>query len=142
MPSNATSFSDLDGDFSDWIEMFNDGSNPVDLTGYFLSDDLRELNKWEFPNSAIDAGEFMVICALGKDIAYSNGELHTNFKLKASGETLYFVMPDGAAIIDQISLPQLPPDISIRKQPDNSNKRIFLESVCSFKKSIRHLMTK
>ena len=43
---NMDSLEDEDGDSPDWIELFNSGSTPVDLDGWYLSDDPALLTKW------------------------------------------------------------------------------------------------
>src|SRR6266446_5424640 len=46
---NTSGLMDEDGDFSDWIELYNSGTNSVDLGGWFLTDDATRLTKWMFP---------------------------------------------------------------------------------------------
>ena len=43
-------------DRADWIELHNNGALPVDLTGWHLSDDTSNFNKWTFPTANIPAG--------------------------------------------------------------------------------------
>ena len=50
LANNKESIEDEDGDASDWIEIFNSGSDPVSLDGYFLTDDSGALTKWRFPS--------------------------------------------------------------------------------------------
>ncbi|MEJ2163680.1 MAG: lamin tail domain-containing protein, partial [Robiginitalea sp.] len=66
MSSNNSTLSDEDGDYSDWIELFNAGA-AVDLAGYKLSDDASALDKWTFPNLELDSGEHLLLFASGKD---------------------------------------------------------------------------
>lgn len=96
MASNETILADEDGEFSDWIEIFNPDAEPVDLGGYFLTDDALTLNRWAFPATTLGAGEWLVVFASGKD--RDVGELHTNFKLAAAGEYLALVAPDGMTV--------------------------------------------
>ena len=42
MSSNGVTIPDEDGDYSDWIEIYNDESTAVDLSGYGLSDHASE----------------------------------------------------------------------------------------------------
>lgn len=55
MSSNSTTIQDADGDFSDWVELYNDGTSAVNLDGYFLSDSKKTPNKWMMPNVSIPA---------------------------------------------------------------------------------------
>lgn len=67
MPGNATIFPDEDGDFDDWIELYNSSTSPVNILNYGLSDDTLNLNKWRFPNISIPATSFLTVFASGKD---------------------------------------------------------------------------
>ena len=48
MALNQTIIYDEDGDTPDWIELFNTGSEQIDLSGFSLSDDSLEIQKWQF----------------------------------------------------------------------------------------------
>lgn len=97
MASNETTLADEDGDFSDWIEIYNPDDEPVDLAGYFLSDDVEVLKRWVFPATTLEAGAWLVVFASGKD--RDVGEFHTDFKLSAGGEYLALGAPDGATVV-------------------------------------------
>jgi hypothetical protein len=75
---------------TDWIELYNDGADPVTLLGWRLTDDSTAPAKWILPNVTIPAGGYLVVICDGKDITSPpvNGYLHTNFKLDADGEYL------------------------------------------------------
>lgn len=64
---NNTIIKDEDGDFEDWIELFNPGSTAVNLNGFYLSDDFANLSKWQFPDLTINAQKYMLIFASGKN---------------------------------------------------------------------------
>ncbi len=68
MASNGVTLADEDGDFEDWIELYNEGQDAVDLTGWGLSDNENNVFKWTFPEgTVIGAGEYLVVWASGKD---------------------------------------------------------------------------
>ena len=48
--SNRFTNFDEDHDSSDWVEIYNPGTTTVNLTGYGLSDDIRDPSKWTFPS--------------------------------------------------------------------------------------------
>lgn len=77
----------LDPDYkqsSDWIEIYNVGSNPVDLGGYYLTDNLKNRVKWQIPIGVqIPANGHLVFWA--DNLNTGN---HTNFALSASGEQI------------------------------------------------------
>lgn len=110
MSLNISTIADEDGNFVDWIELVNTGNESVNLEGFSLSDDDTLLNKWIFPQVSIDAGQYLLIFASGKD-RLNPVSLHTNFKIKSEGESL-FLSDSSGVIIDSISAIQLYGDIS------------------------------
>lgn len=65
--TNGSTLFDEDGDSPDWIEIFNPNEENIDLTGFSLSDDPEELDKWILPEITIEPGSFLVIFASNKD---------------------------------------------------------------------------
>ena len=86
MASSDSGIVDENGDFSDWIEIYNPTGQAVNLQGWSLTDDTTALDKWSFPDLTLGSDEYLVIFASSKD--RTDGELHTNFKLSLSGEYL------------------------------------------------------
>jgi autotransporter-associated beta strand protein len=85
----------------DWIELYNDGTAPVNLTGWSLTDDANKPRKWYFPaNSSIPAKGYLVVMATGFDIGPAGGAtyLHTNFKLSKEGEYVGLVNASGQTV--------------------------------------------
>lgn len=99
MASSTTCCPDDDGgteEFDDWIEIYNAGGTPVDLSGMYLSDDLSDPFASKIPNGVtIPAGGFLLLWA---DEQGSQGPLHLNFKLGKSGETVGLFYIDGRTI--------------------------------------------
>ena len=61
-PNNATGILDNFSEREPWIELYNSGTNSVDLTGFYLSDNYTNLVKWPFPSGAsISAGQFRLV---------------------------------------------------------------------------------
>ncbi len=98
MASNDSTLADEDGDYPDWIEIYNPDAQAVDIAGWHLTDDASELNQWTFPSVSIPAGGYLVVFASKKNRATSGQPLHTNFKLKTGGEYLALVQPDGVTV--------------------------------------------
>src|SRR4026208_404185 len=95
MASADRGLADENGEFSDWIEIHNAGTNTVNLFNWSLTDNAANLTQWQFPATNINAGQFMVIFASNKDRRVPGGRLHTNFRLDAGGEYLALVRPNG-----------------------------------------------
>jgi len=49
MALNSTTLADEDGDYSDWIEIYNPTPNAIDLLNWSLTDDKANTLKWKFP---------------------------------------------------------------------------------------------
>jgi hypothetical protein len=126
MASNSTSIADEDGDFEDWIELYNYSVEPVNLAGYGLSDDYNDPFLWVFPDVTIQPGEFMLVWASGKNRTNPGSPLHTNFSINAGGEEVLFTHPSGATI-DEILPSAIPTDISYGRSPDGSGTWFFFD---------------
>ena len=111
LASNDSIFPDEDGDFDDWVELYNAGTDPVDLGGSYLTDNAGNLTKWQFPSTVLPAGGYLVVFASNKNRAVSGAPLHTNFALSKGGEYLGLVKPDGATIVSQFA-PEFPPQVT------------------------------
>jgi len=98
MADNVNGLLDIDGESSDWIEIFNPTAAPVNLAGYHLTDNAADLDLWTFPDVQLNPGAFLVVFASGKDRVDPAAELHTNFRLSLDGEYLALVAPDGATM--------------------------------------------
>ncbi len=110
---------DEDDDTSDWIELFNAGSDSINLSGYMLTDESDEPGQWVFPSVVIHPDSFLLIWASGKN-RQDSSYLHTNFKLNASGEYVGLYAPD-SSLMDGVSFGSQRADISYGRLPDGSN---------------------
>ncbi|MFK7808660.1 MAG: CotH kinase family protein [Saprospiraceae bacterium] len=122
---NKTTITDDFGEASDWIELYNTGTESVDLTGYFLSDNSDQPNKWTFPNLVISPNQHLILFASGRDL--SNSYVHTNFKLSKDGEVLLLSDNDGN-LLDQIGFPSLDEDVSYGRSELNSQEWLYFGS--------------
>lgn len=102
--SNRDIVADQNGDYEDYIELYNTSASAVNLGGYYLTDDYTDLMKWTFPASvSISANGFLRVWASSKDMVQGS-YIHTNFKLtQTKFEHLALSDPSGI-IIDSVSL--------------------------------------
>lgn len=70
-----TSISDSFGETPDWIEVKNDSENAINLSQYYLSDDVNEIYKWQLPLVILLPGENQLIFS---EENYSD-DFHFNF---------------------------------------------------------------
>ncbi|MEM7231261.1 MAG: LamG-like jellyroll fold domain-containing protein, partial [Planctomycetota bacterium] len=101
LSDNDNNLLDEDGDSSDWVEIAHRGDEDVDLEGWYLTDDPKNLEKWRFPNVSLQSGDFVLVFASGKD--RTDGELHASFRLTSGGGYLALVHPDGATIVSEFA---------------------------------------
>jgi spore coat protein CotH len=121
MALNASVLQDEDGEFSDWLEIYNGSNTTVNLDGWHLTDDAAQLSKWTLPAVDLPAGHFLLVFASGKDRYAPN--LHANFALSGDGEYLALVRPDGTTI-EHAYAPAFPPqyrDITYGVQTHGTN---------------------
>jgi len=127
MASNATTLADEDGDYEDWIELYNDSSEPINLAGYHISDNPGFPQKWTFPEVTVNPYSFLLVFASGKD-RMNGTELHTNFSISIDGEPVLLTNPDGE-LVDYMPNVVLETDQSFGRIPDGESEMIlFSES--------------
>jgi len=120
MPSNVSTLRDEDGDYEDWIELYNNSSISINLLNFKITDDPNNPNKWIFPSVTLGAHDFLLVFASGKD-RVGGFNLHTNFNINASGELIVLLDPNGL-IVDQLDAGEIDPDISYGRKPDGSTQ--------------------
>jgi len=126
MASNGTTFSDEDGDYEDWIELYNSGDKMVNLDGWGISDDYDNPFRWVLPAVTIEPDEYLLIWASNKDRSDVDGELHTNFAISSSGEEVLLTNPNGDRI-DVVSPRPIPRDLSWGRFPDGSDNWFYFK---------------
>jgi len=123
MASNNTTITDPQGDYEDWIELYNAGEEPVDLGGWYFTDDFDNLTGWfqisqNSPDSTMIApGEFLLLWA---DEDTDDGIHHLGFKLSANGEDFGFFRYYGTTPVDTIGYNEMQEDVSWGRLPDGS----------------------
>jgi spore coat protein CotH len=109
---------DMPGEYDDWIEIYNDSDEVVDLAGYFLTDDLANPDKWAFVEGiSIAAGGFILVIADEQ----SQGDLHAGFRLSGDGEAIGLFAPDGLTLLDGVTFGMQEMDVSQGRSPDGGD---------------------
>ncbi|MEN6339538.1 MAG: lamin tail domain-containing protein [Clostridiaceae bacterium] len=119
--SNKRSLVDETLGTPDWIELYNAGSSEIDLSGYGVSDNVRKLHKYVFPEgTTLGAGEYLVLYATTLEEGMDAGSaVCTNFGLSKSGDYV-FVTDAFYGIVAQIELPALYTDVSYARASDGT----------------------
>ena len=113
------------GTYPDWIELYNYGDTPVDLSGMYLTDDLTK-PVWQFDQGIlIGPKRYLLIWADGQP---GRGSLHTSFRVLANGGTLGLFASDGVTLIDSIVYDKQLRDISFGRIPDGDTSWSHLET--------------
>ena len=126
MADNESTVMDQDGEYDDWIEFYNNGTEDINLSGYYLSDDAAEPNLWMFPDTVILAGGYLIVWA-DKDLTQEG--LHADMKLSASGEVI--ILSDASLnLVDEISFLAQKPDTTTGRYPNGTGD--FIEMLPTF----------
>ena len=99
MALNATTAYDQDGEANDWVELYNNTDQDINLAGYFLSDGAKNRTKYVFPDTTIAAHAYLIVWTDGDST--SEEGLHTTFTLSSSGDDVVFSAPD-TTVLDYI----------------------------------------
>ena len=111
LTKNDSLKTDNNGEYSDYIELYNGYHYQINLKNYHLSDNEYDTNKWKFPDIVINPKEHLIIYATGNDTCDIESRVcHTNFKLNSTGETLTLTDPSGN-IINKFTYATQYPDI-------------------------------
>ena len=127
MAANTSTLADpADNQFQDWFELYNAGSDPVDLGGYYLSDENR-LQYQIPPGYQIPPHGFLLVWADNETIQNSTSriDLHASFALNRDGETLSLFAP-GGALIDSVTFGRQTNDISQGRYLDGTASIYFM----------------
>lgn len=124
MSSNNTAIADEDGDFSDWIELYNYGATSVNLQDFGLSDDATIPFKWVFPSFTLAPNAYVLIWASDKDRVTAGQPLHTNFKISSGGEAILLTNAQ-AVLVDESPAVALDPDVSYGRQPNGTGPWLY-----------------
>ena len=97
-----TTNSNLDNYFqpSDWVELYNNYTGTVSLSGYYLSNDRQNLKKWKFPSTfTMSPGMYSIVWMSGRnETKIVNGlhQMHTNFTIEqCKNQWIILTAPNG-----------------------------------------------
>jgi hypothetical protein len=115
MAANKGIIKDENDETEDWIELYNTTNAAVDLSGYVLTDDDANLDKFVFAEgTTIPANGYIIVWA---DEDGTQGPLHANFKLSATGEKI-ILLNKSKVEIDRIEFGTQQSDLSSARQPN------------------------
>ncbi len=102
---SSSGLRDEDNELHDWIELYNYGTQPVNLGGWSLANESNVPRQWTFPPVTLGAGQYLVVFASGKNRA--GVRLHANFQLGIGGEYLaLYAAGEPAAAASALNYPE------------------------------------
>ncbi len=116
MAADSTAIADQNGEFDDWIEIYNNTALPISLNGFYLSDNFGNPQKWQFPDTTIAANGYMIVWA--DNDSFQSG-LHAYFKLSASGEEIMLSANNGT-VLDSVTYGAQLTDVSLSRIPNGT----------------------
>jgi hypothetical protein len=117
LASNDMAETDEAGEHEDWIELYNTSNQPFDISGYYITDNPDNLDKWDFPaGTVIPANGYLILWA---DEDSSQGPLHCNFKLSINGEFLALLDPN-LNFVEMMNFPQQQVDMGYARVPNGT----------------------
>ncbi len=125
LADNAATLADpADGQFEDWFELYNPGTNAVDVGGYYLTDDLSDPFKFQIPNNGhylVPANGYLLVWADNESNqnATNRADLHVDFALSKSGEALGLFAADGT-VIDSVTFGAQTTDVTEGRFPNGA----------------------
>ena len=133
---NRTTNQDPEGEYDDWIEIYNASEEAINISGMYITDDLTDHSHWyQIPetnpdSTTIQPGDFILLWA---DNDSADGILHLGFNLTGSGEQIGLFAYYGTTPIDTLSFGIQSMDVSFGRNPDGSeNWEFFTEPTPAF----------
>lgn len=124
---NGNLFFDESGDDADWVELYNNTAAAIDLSGYYLSDEIGDNMKWEFPaGTSIGANNYLIIWC---DKDTMDEGLHANFKISSSGDTVVLSSSDGT-ILSEVVQPKMESMTTFGRYPNGTGD--FIRMIPTF----------
>ena len=131
MADNGSTITDPQGEYEDWIEIYNASDEAIDIAGMYLTDNFSNQEDWwqipaDYPDSTtVPANGFLLLWA---DNDATDGIQHLNFKLSGGGEEIGIFAYYGSCLIDTVSFGEQTTDISFGRFPDGTENWIFMNT--------------
>lgn len=113
--SSQNSLRTEDGSAPDWIELYNNSSSTINLSGLTLSDDPNTPAKSPLPAVSLKSDEYLVVLCDGAESS-DDGYAHANFRLSSKGD--FIGIYSGGSEIHSLEIPALGKDIAYGRTSD------------------------
>jgi hypothetical protein len=118
MAANETIIPNEDGDYVDWIELYNAADVPISLEDLYVTDDLDEPLAHPLPALTVPANGYLLLWA---DKELELGDYHLPFALEKNGESIglsYIDDSGNPVLLDGVAFGVQEDDISLARIPD------------------------
>ena len=120
---------DEEGEFDDWIELYNVGDEAVNLSGYYLTDSENDLLKYQFPeNTILEGDDYLLVWADGNT---EQSAYHADFKLSSGGESVILSNQDGGQV-DRVDFDEQTIDQSYSRIPNGTGDFVIKNATPGF----------
>ncbi len=122
-PNNITGLQDNFGDRDPWVELYNSGTNSVDLSTYYLSDNYTNLLRWPFPGSTtITQGQYRLVWLDNEPGETSGVNLHASFRASSTNGSVILTKVSGSvtSIVDYLNYSPINNDRSFGAFPNGT----------------------
>ncbi|MBP3646202.1 MAG: lamin tail domain-containing protein [Clostridia bacterium] len=110
MAANNSAVPDENGEFSDWLELYNGSGHDIEMEGVMLTNRTDRIT-FPFPKYTLRAGERVIVFASDSYQLDPSLPFHGKFKISSAGDHIYLYDPE-MYLIDELATPTLIADSS------------------------------
>ena len=122
MAQNTSTVTDPSGDYSDWLELYNNSSTTLSLDYLYASDDTTNKLKWQFPSGLTIAPNSYLIVWADQDLTQEG--IHADFKFSASGESCVLSYSNGT-IVDTVDFGAQTANMGYARNPNGTGSFVI-----------------
>ncbi len=112
MNSNGKYLAQNGTNYYDWIELYNNGTEAIQLSDYYLSLSDTNYYQYQLPEVELSAGGYYIVMCSGDRSLTNKNYVHTDFKL---GENESIYLSDGNGLVDCMFVSDVPANYSYGK---------------------------
>lgn len=116
MSSNNKYLAQNGGNYYDWIELYNNSDETINLGDYTITTDVDNVNLYQFEDKKLKPGEYYIVMASGNTKNSNKKYKHTNFKISPT-ESLYLYKDN--QIVDSVFISNIPIGYSYGRNSKN-----------------------
>lgn len=130
LASNDECCPDEFNDYDDWVELYNDTPDAIDIGGMYFTDTPNDDNPYQIPSTdpsktTIPSKGYLLIWC---DDDQEQGPMHVSKKLKKGGESIILISSDKLSIVDSLTFSEQNTDISMGRDPNNFEEWVFFNT--------------